>query len=491
MRLEYSAGLATGLCDARSRVGKHDQQKHYDRPRSRPDGVPVNRDTLLALGLLLTTATQLRPGGSPIGPGEICLVVWIMSMVGSELARSGLSLTPALSHLLIFWALFVVAESLGTLAGLAIGDRHDPSLFLHDIFAYPLVAAFSCLSVVEPGAGLRLRRVAWLMVTLGAVFLIPQLVAALTGIDLPLIEPWFGDRFRGWSNNPNQLAFLCAVLVLTAVHLADTTSRAAGWVTAIVCAIPAFWIGRLTKTDTFVFSLVVACGIFFGVKVRVWLVSAELRLTPRSAVALITIVAVPLMLASAAPFMVSAIADPQGLAIGLTKNGGKEASREADLRLELWREAISRGLESRMLGLGPGPHLPIPASIVAARQTEPDLDTGDHPTVNDTPNFEAHNTPLDLFTQGGLIAIFAFAWILVTAFVIVCRARLAGLAALLCGLAIFSLTNMIVRPPIFWFGIALCLVVSDVTRRSNTMPKQLCSIAKDRGKTMHYSQRRH
>ena len=144
-----------------------------------------------------------------------------------------------------------------------------------------------------------------------------------------------------------------------------------------------------------------------------------------------------------------------------------------------------------MLGLGPGPHLPIPASIVAARQTEPDLDTGDHPTVNDTPNFEAHNTPLDLFTQGGLIAIFAFAWILVTAFVIVCRARLAGLAALLCGLAIFSSTNMIVRPPIFWFGIALCLVVSDVTRRSNTMPKQLCSIAKDRSKTMHYSQRRH
>jgi hypothetical protein len=35
------------------------------------------RDALMAVGLLLTTATQLRLPGSPLGPGEVCLVIWI------------------------------------------------------------------------------------------------------------------------------------------------------------------------------------------------------------------------------------------------------------------------------------------------------------------------------------------------------------------------------------------------------------------------------
>ena len=49
------------------------------------------------------------------------------------------------------------------------------------------------------------------------------------------------------------------------------------------------------------------------------------------------------------------------------KNGGKEAAQETDLRLQLWQEAVDRGLEAGMLGLGPGPHLPISVPIVAAR----------------------------------------------------------------------------------------------------------------------------
>jgi len=69
--------------------------------------------------------------------------------------------------------------------------------------------------------------------------------------------------------------------------------------------------------------------------------------------------------------------------------------------MTLWRQAIDRGLESGMLGLGPGPHLQIPPSIVAGRVStgaEP-VNIG-HPIQNGTANFEAHNTILDLFTQG-------------------------------------------------------------------------------------------
>ena len=37
----------------------------------------MKRDLLLVFGLLLSTASQLRPLGAPIGPGELCLVIWI------------------------------------------------------------------------------------------------------------------------------------------------------------------------------------------------------------------------------------------------------------------------------------------------------------------------------------------------------------------------------------------------------------------------------
>lgn len=427
--------------------------------------MPVGQDFLLAIALLLTTATQFRPPNSPVGPGEICLVIWIGLVAGGEAVRLGPPLTPALSRLLIFWASFLLAEALGTLTGYMIGDVHDPTLFLHDALAYPLVAVFSCLCLTEPGAVARLRRVVWFMVALGGISLTIQLAIASGWFELPLLEPWFGDRFRGWSHNPNQLGFLCAVLVLFSVYLADSTHRSWARMFAMVCAVPALWVGGLTKTDTVTFALLAACPVFVGVKLYSWLAVAQRRLTARSAIALIAVTALPLILISAIPYVISSMADPQALAAGLTKNGGKEAARETDLRLELWDEAVSRGLEAGMLGLGPGPHLPIPASIIAARLSDPALDTGDHPTVNSTPNFEAHNTILDLFTQGGLLGVLSFVWILALAFIASFKARQAGLAAVACGLMVFGLTNLIVRPPLFWLGLAICLVQRDILEK--------------------------
>jgi hypothetical protein len=286
-----------------------------------------------------------------------------------------------------------------------------------------------------------------------------------------MIKPWFGDRFRGWSNNPNQLAFLSAVLVLVSVHLADTAERASKRTVALLCIIPPLVVGRLTKTDTFTFALLGAVPIYFTLKLRFWLAAVEWKLSFRTAFAWAAVIAMPLMMVSAVPFAFSAAGSVDQLAMGMMKGGGKEASAEADLRLVLWREAIGRGMDSYMLGLGPGPHLPIPPELIAARLTEQDLDTGDHPAANGTLNFEAHNSPLDLFTQGGLLADASFFWLLALAWLVPYRSRLAGLVALISGVAIFGLTNNIVRPPVFWFTIALCLISDGRADPSRTARK--------------------
>jgi hypothetical protein len=127
-----------------------------------------------------------------------------------------------------------------------------------------------------------------------------------------------------------------------------------------------------------------------------------------------------------------------------------------------------------MLGLGPGPHLRIPPSILTARATTANLPKEVyHPSLNGTPNFEAHNTALDLFTQGGLLAILSFFWLAATTLVNTYKARLAGLTTLLGGLLLFGIPDLIVRYPIFWFSIALCLVTG-LGARSATAERNWC-----------------
>jgi hypothetical protein len=429
--------------------------------------VPAALDLLLAFGLLMSTASQLRPAGAKIGPGEACLVMWLLVMLSREVNRLGPPLTPALWRLIFFWTLFAFAQSLGTFAGYVIGDRHDPGLFFHDVMAYLLLAAVSLLSVVEPGAALRLQRVARQVVLLGGVFLLLQLAHAWELISIAAIDPWYWDRLRGWSENPNQLAIFCAILGPLSLHVAEAATRFSERAGAIACALLAFVVGRLTKSDTFSLLLVAAGPIYVALKLRTWL--AEPKPTFRSAAARILAFGLPLLVVSAVPLGYTIAVEAGEFARQMSKDNGEGTEREAQLRLHSWREAISRGLESGMLGLGPGPHLEIPPDLVAARKSEDEPKYLEHPEVNFMPNFEAHNTYLDLFTQGGFIAVLSFVWLAATAFRTTYKAKLDALTTLLCGLALFTVLHLIVRHPLFWFATALSLVLGDEARRASSV----------------------
>jgi hypothetical protein len=415
-------------------------------------------DALLALGLLLSTASELRPMGAPLGPGEALLVIWALAMLFREADRLGAPLTPALCRLLIFWLLFAIALSFGTLAGYVLDDLHDPDLFFHDVMAYPLLAAVSCLSVTGPSPGLRLHRVAWLLVAFGSLALAVQIAIAWGLVQSAAIDPWYWDRFRGWSANPIQLALLCTVLALLSLHLADAADRTVEKIAALACAVLPIYVGRLTKSDSFSLVMVTAIPIFAALKLRDLPLSFGPKLTFRQALAWVAVLALPLLLISTLPLGSLIAVQAEDVARGISKDGGKTSQQEAELRFQSWREGIDRGVESGMLGLGPGPHLHIPVSLVTARKREILPKYVDTPAMNGTPNFEAHNTPIDLLTQGGVIAVFSLVWISAAALFNSYKARLAGLATLLCGVSIFGLGNLIIRHPLFWFTIALCLV---------------------------------
>lgn len=457
---------SVGRSDFKAEFGVHDPVRPgFQRRTVRAGRAPDVLDSMLALGLLLSPSSQLRFNRLPVGPGEICLLVWLVLILGQTAIQRGPIVTPALSRMLVFWALFAIALSIGTMTAFALNDRHDPVWFLHDAIAYPFLAAVSCLSVVGPNAEQRFRRVAWLLIVMGTGSLALQLADAWGYVGIPHTDPWYWNRFRGWSENPEQLALLCAALAFVSLHVIETATKLRRKLVAVACAILAIYVGRLTWTDTFTIVLLAAGPIFVLLKLKAWLHSSERKMPLRSAVAWIAILALPLILASVVPLVSSSAGRTTAVTDAMLKDNGRDAAQETELRLHLWKEAWRRGVESGMLGLGPGPHLNTPSSIVAARAVEVEAPKDVlHPAVNGTPNFEAHNTTLDLFTQGGLLAVLAFLWLAGTALVNAYRTQFAGLAILIGGLFLFGMAGSIVRQPIFWFAIAFGLAASARTR---------------------------
>ena len=313
----------------------------------------------------------------------------------------------------------------------------------------------------EPNSLARTTAVARLAVGFATVLLAAQLFLALAGIELFDLEPWFWDRLRGWSDNPNQLALVCGILAPLAIHAGETSRRRLGRAGALVSFIVIVTAGLLTKSDTFRLALIGVLTFYTFLKFRTWSQLRQSRLNFKAAFAWISLLALPACAVSAGA-VVSSLGDGvSDITNSISKEGGAVQQAEAELRFLIWGEAISRGLEANMLGLGPGPHIAIPPSIVAGRR-QPGSGTKyvHHPEVKDAPNFEAHNTFLDLFTQGGLLAIAALSWLVLKSMKLAYFAKQEVMLAMLAGLVIFSVFHLIVRHPLFWFAIGFCLVGS-------------------------------
>ena len=403
-------------------------------------------DSLLALGLILSTATQLRFGDTSFGPGEMCLAIWLGLLLCVQAGRTAPASTAAFAVVIAFWLMLFVAESVGAIMGLATELFFDTAEIIHDLIAYFFMFCLACAMALELNGERHLRRVIWLIVLFSAASLSLQLVHAYGLVRLPVAaDPWFYDRLRGWSNDPNQLGFATASLTLISIHLVDTTTQRMKAIAAAACAALAFCVGVLTKSDSFTLGLLGAGAVFLAIKSSLWLATFKRGLTFRAAAASLALLGLPVLAVGALPLAPVVVEQVE------TKSAALYAEdNQGDLRFHLWAEAVDKGMRAAMLGLGPGPHL----TEKAWKQSPPH-------------KFEAHNTPLDLFVQGGLMALLAIALLYTSLLVATTRARLPALAALSCAFVVFSMFHFIIRHPIFWFGVVLCLLeAASVSRHS-------------------------
>lgn len=405
----------------------------------------------LALGLVLGTASQLRLPGVPLGIGEVCLVVWLGLASLHVLTSSKICNPTALLWLLAFWAFFIFIQSFGAFLALLRPEIVDPDLVVHDIFAYLLVAAVTCLVAATMRPEGTLRQSLWFLIGFWIIAMAAQLALGWGYFSISSVNPWYWDRFRGWSENPNQLAIYCAVLTPLSLHMALTARRFGRLVAGLSC-IATFVVGRLTKSDTFLISMSLSIPLFAALRLRSWLTSTEHRRHLRFAAAAIAMIAIVPLSLSLLPYEVATANDVEGLAASMMKDRGGEATKAtANLRLSLWQDALHAGLESGSLGLGPGPHLEKPTGITDKGVALP---------------VEAHSTLLDVFTQSGLLGVLAIFSLLAGTLMLLLRARLDALAVLIFALAIFSISHFILRHPTVWFAVTLGLVLGSVRRTS-------------------------
>jgi hypothetical protein len=398
---------------------------------------------LLALGLVLTATSQLRLSGYPLGGGEFCLALWLGYASLRVLTNGRVCNARALLGLGTFWFCFAFTLSLGTCLAL-LRQELEPETMLHDTFAYLLAAALSCFVVATMKADGTLNQSLWFLIALWNIALVVQLAMGWAFISLPSVNPWYWDRFRGWSENPNQVALYCAILTALSLHLA-LSATGLGRLIALSSCLLSLVVGRLTKSDTFLGAMVLSTAVFLVLRLRGWLISWKHRSLRYALTAIVVIGIVPLTI-SLTPFALAIANDVESLAASMTKDHGGEATRStASLRLQLWEDAVYRGVEAGSLGLGPGPHLDRPNTALLQAIPIP---------------FEAHSTPLDVFTQAGLLGLLTVCGLFAGTFLLVLRTKHDALAMLIVALALFSINHFIFRHPIVWFALAVSLILS-------------------------------
>ena len=376
---------------------------------------------LLALGLLASTATQLRFAG-PVGPGEVLLAFAVCAMLVLLLVGGRVRIATSVLAFGTFWMTGLAWLAIGWLAGLSLGVSEIE--YGRDAVAYLLSAILLVAWALLPGQA-RLTPHLLGMLTAGAIVLVSGLLVAgvLNGGRLGPVEIWYdGLRFRGWAANPNQMALLLMPLPFVCVERAVEAKRWGPMTAWSLGALASVGLGAATQSDALRLAWSVGS---VAIGVALWG-----RARGRPGRSLLSAAVVRVLL----PLVVVA-----GLSLGgatLAREAQRFGERRFDEgwkgsdRLARWGFGLSVMAQAPLTGLGPGAF----AGPTGPLQEE-----------------EAHNTPIDWASSTGLPGLLALLCLWLWAGRECLRRRALFHGAAILGLFVFSTFHYVMRQPVFWF----------------------------------------
>ena len=396
----------------------------------------------LATGIVLTTATQLRFPGIPIGIGEIILSIWIILALVKILTNKCLLITPIVKLVYLFWGVGFISLALGLSIGdslnLKSGNWHHDSFALCFSFIFSLCLANSYFFYLEIKKMINYV-ISFSLLALLTVFLFPSFI--------PFLTPWYeGVRFLGWTQNPNQLALLLTVIPFFALYCLRSGSQFFLKLKFIFLMIVCFVLGISTQSDALAFGWIIGFTLIIFLELYLFI---DKNIVPKKYINSEIKGLIRAIMAISATIIILILTEFIYQQLYSNTANVYDQADQGSIRMTLWKNGITAISSSPLFGLGPGAH---------SGETRPFLDE------------EAHNTFIDWGSSSGIVGIIAYisllGWIGWQAWK---NQSFIMFAAVIC-LTIFSCFHYILRQPIFWFYL---LSINSLTNQTTKTKAQI------------------
>jgi O-antigen ligase len=393
------------------------------------------------VGVVVTTATQLRMAGLPVGLGELMLLAWLFFAWAWLLTRGSICIGRGGGPILAFWATAVGLLVAGWISKLLLGLPDYDSTY-QEFAGFLFVATLLCFFVVMPHLRERvLLALHWAVLT-AAGSLAALLVVGVAGVGAGPLDVWYlGVRFRGWAANPNQIALLLAPIPFLALWLRSRERgrvKRAVWLTVTVLAVAA---GLASLSDALVVGWV---GIGFLLLVAAWyrfaMAPSRGYLRPFTT----------RMLVPGLAFVALLLVVSQGVAIVGQLAAELYATGGGARRFAILGSGMRAIGASPLVGLGPGAHAGVETAFA-------DLDV--------------HNTLIDWGTRTGGMGLLLFSALVVWVAARSWSNRSVLLVASFLALGVFGMFHFVLRQPVFWFYL-LVFACAEAPRAKIRVPRE-------------------
>jgi O-antigen ligase len=401
----------------------------------------------VAVGIVLTTASQLRLASFPFGPGEATLSIWML-LVGIEIGSlRQVFITPITRVIFWFWTVSFTCLALGFLIAESMALTSED--IYHDLLAFMFAFSFSITFLIRVSSNKELKKLlkfflAFTIVSLFIIFLFPGLI--------PFLTPWYGDtRFAAWSNDPNQLALLLSPIPFFCLYFFSLSRNKLEKIWHILLMLLAFLLGVETQSDSLkLWWTIASVGTIFLIFYREVTKRTTSYFSSYKNFVIKQLILSSLLLITL--FLGYVVYEQVYAILSNTYNYGAQGSD----RLTLWKNALAGLSHSPLFGLGPGAH---------SGYTKPFLNT------------EAHNTFIDWAASYGIVGLACYltllGWISWKAWKNGSSALIAALISLI-GYSVFVYTA---RHIVFWFSLLAITNLSTpfLTSKSTDNQKKILS----------------
>lgn len=376
-----------------------------------------------AMALVLTTATQLRWGDSPIGPGELMLVIWLIIAGFHILKQRRILLTSSSKLFIVFWSVILILLFAGWLVGLCQGV-FNVRAGIHNLVAYLFVCLFTLIAVSDWDSK-KIAIIGKLVLLFAVVGLAPLWIYGQWFTEFGKLQIWYGgSRFLGWAVDPNQTAILLVPLPFIALYYLRQSRIFIHKVVFLALLIGAIVLGIGTDSDSLKVAWAGATVVYFLIAML-----SRGRFTYRK---LVTVSAIIILVCLAGIFVF-------GSEIYASVEDMYYLGDQGPVRIALWTNGLHAASSSPLVGFGPGAY------------------SGVHEPFSGS---ECHNTFIDWMTNTGAAGFLLLFFLLTLIFVKAISSKNEEVVAVLTTLIIVSMFLYVIRHPVWWFYILWSISVT-------------------------------